>query len=167
MAAGGKGKPRPLADDRGFLRQPEKTAPRHLQMGPRLPGRVAVVPSRRKGGEGDPRSAPAPTDLPGGRLWRGVLDLPPLRPGPPVLRRAMPAKNPAATTAGRQPAAPAKPGRTARSPGPATGLPGTVPPARDGSTFQRPHSIRQYQKTIDKNGNKHVIDEGVPGSAPV
>ena len=55
--------------------------------------------------------------------------------------------------------------RTARSPGPATGLPGTVPPARDGSTFHRPHSIRQYQKTIDKNGNKHVIDEGVPGSA--
>ena len=30
--------------------------------------------------------------LPGYWLWRGVLDLLPLRPGPPVLQRAMPGK---------------------------------------------------------------------------
>ena len=143
-----KGKTSIVSSDRGFLRQPEKTAPRHLQMGPRLPGRAAVVPSRRKGGEGDPRRAPAPADLPGGRLWRGVLDLLPLRPGPPVLQRPMPAKNTAATRAGRQPAAPAKPGRPARSPRPATGLPGTLPPPgpRDGSTFRRHLRFGQYRR---------------------
>ena len=54
MAAGGKGKPRPLADDRGFLYRPEKTAPRHLQMGPRLPGRACGCPVPPQGRGGGP-----------------------------------------------------------------------------------------------------------------
>ena len=50
----------------------------HLQMGSILPSRVAVLPSRRKGGDGDRRRAPTAEVLPGRRLWCGVLDLPSL-----------------------------------------------------------------------------------------
>ena len=42
-----------------------------------------------------------------------------------------------------------------------------MPPERDGCTFPRAHTIRQYQKTIDGNGNKHFIWRGIPGPAPV
>ena len=137
-------------------------------MGSRLPGRAAVVPSRRKGGAGDPRGAPAPADLPGYWLRGGVLDLPPLRPGPPVLRRAMPTKKTAATDAGRQPAAPAKRGGAARSPRPATGLPGTVsPPARDGSYFRPPPPIRQHQGTMDKTAKEAALWGGISASAAI
>ena len=48
----------------------------HLQMGSRLPCRVAFVESRQKGWDGERRRAPAAAVLPWGRLWRGVLDLP-------------------------------------------------------------------------------------------
>ena len=66
--------------------------------------------------------------------------------GAPILRRALPAESAAATTAGRQPAAPAKLGRPARSPRPATGLPGTPQPAaRDGSYFPRDLRFGQYR----------------------
>ena len=44
-------------------------------MGSRSPWGVAAVESRQKGGDGDQRRAPAAAVLPGGRLWRGVLDL--------------------------------------------------------------------------------------------
>ena len=135
-------------------------------MGSRLPCRVAVVPSRRKGGDGDPRRASASTDLPGYWLRGGVLDLPPLRPGPPVLRRAMPAKKTAATDAGRQPETPGQPGRKARSPGPATGLPEKVPPpARDGSYFRPSPPIRQYQKTMDETAKTAALLGGISASA--
>ena len=54
-------------------------------MGSILPSRVAVLPSRRKGGDGAQRRATASTVLPGRRLWRGVLDLSSLWPGPPMI----------------------------------------------------------------------------------
>ena len=137
-------------------------------MGSRLPCRVAVVPSRRKGGDGDPRRATASTVLPRVGLRSDVLHLPFLLPGPPILRRALPEESAAATTAGRQPAAPAKPGGPARSPGPATGLPEKVPPpARDGSYFRPPPPIRQYQKTMDETAKKAALLGGISASAAI
>ena len=75
-------------------------------------------------------------------------------------------KKTAATDAGRQPAAPAKPGGAARSPGPATGLPEKVPPpARDGSYFRPSPPIRQYQKTMDETAKKAALLGGISASA--
>ena len=105
------------------------------------------------------QSAVAAVVLPRAGLRGDVLHLPFLLPGPPILRRAMPPESTAATTARRQPAAPAKPGGTARSPRPATGLPGTPPP-RDGSYFRRAWPVRQHQEAIDGNGNQHAIGGG-------
>ena len=83
-------------------------------MGSRLPCRVAVVPSRRKGGDGDRRRAPAAAVLPGGRLWRGVLDLSVIVTG---------GTNTAASAAGGK--------RGGNNGGPPTG--GTSKAGRDGS----------------------------------
>ena len=77
-------------------------------------------------------------------------------------------KKTAATDAGRQPAAPAKRGGAARSPRPATGLPGTLPPpARDGSYFCPSPPIRQYQKPMDETAKKAALLGGISASAAI
>ena len=109
-----------------------------------------------------------PVVLPRLGLRGDVLHLRELLPGAGLLRRAMPAKKAAATTAGRQPAAPGQPGRTARSPGPATGLPEKVPPpVRDGSYFRPSPPIRQYQKTMDETAKKAALLGGISASAAI
>ena len=67
-----------------------------------------------------------------------------------------------------QPETPGQPGRTARSPGPATGLPGKVPPpARDGSYFRPPPPIRQHQGTMDKTAKKAALRGRISASAAI
>ena len=66
----------------------------------------------------------------------------------------------------RQPETPGQPGRKARSPGPATGLPEKAPsPARDGSYFRPSPPIRQYQKTMDQTAKKAALLGGISASA--
>ena len=61
-----------------------------------------------------------------------------------------------------------KAGRTARSPGLATGLPEKVPPpARDGSYFRPPPPIRQHQKTMDETAKKAALWGGISASAAI
>ena len=48
-----------------------------------------------------------------------------------------------------------------RSPRPSTGLPGTLPPPRDGSYFRPSPPIRQYQKTMDKTAKKAALLGGI------
>ena len=97
-----------------------------------------------------------------------VLHLQELLSGAGLLRGWVPRPDETRTDAARQAATPTKLGRTARSPGPTTGLPGTLPsPARDGSYFRRQRSIGQHRGDIDGNGNEHVIGGGIPGSAPI
>ena len=104
------------------------------------------------------KSAVAAVVLPRAGMRGDVLHLPFLLPGAGLLRRPMPTESAAATEAGCQPETPGQPGGKARPPGPATGLPGTLPPAaRDGSYFRRSCPVRQHQETITGNGNQHAI----------
>ena len=91
------------------------------------------------------RSGVATVVLPRVGLRGDVLHLRFLLSGAGLLRRALPAESATATTAGRQPAAPANPGRTARSPRPAAGL-SAAPAAgpRDGYTFPFHLRLGQY-----------------------
>ena len=57
--------------------------------------------------------------------------------GQGLLRGWLSEESATATTSQRQPETPGQPGRTARSPGPAAGLPGTAPPPCDGCNFPR------------------------------
>ena len=101
----------------------------------------------------------APVVLPRLGLRGDVLHLRKLLPGAGLLWRAVPPPDETPADAACQPEAPGQPGRTARSPGPATDLPGKVPPARDGSYFRPPPPIRQHQGTMDKNAKKAAIGE--------
>ena len=114
-----------------------------------------------------PRNGMAPVVLPGVGLRGDVLHLRLLLPGAGLLRRGVPPPNETPADAACQPEAPGQPGRTARSPGPATGLPGEVSPARDGSHFRRPHTIRQYRKTMDETARKAALWGGISASAAI
>ena len=105
--------------------------------------------------------------LPGVGLRGDVLHLQRLLSGAGVLRGGVPPPDETLADAACQPETPGQPGRTARSPGPATGLPGKVPPARDGSYFRRVHTIRQYQKTMDKPAKKAALLGGISASAAI
>ena len=109
----------------------------------------------------------APVGLPRLGLRGDVLHLRELLPGAGLLRREVPPPDETQPDAACQPETPGQPGRTARSPGPATGLPGKVPPARDGSYFRPPPPIRQYQKTIDKTAKKAALWGGISASAAI
>ena len=86
-----------------------------------------------------PRNGMGPVVLPRVGLRGDVLHLRKLLPGAGLLRREVPPPDETPADAACQPETPGQPGRTARSPGPATGLPGKVPPpARDGSYFRPP-----------------------------
>ena len=73
--------------------------------------------------------------VPRGGVRDGVLPLWVLLAGAGLLWGALPRDRATGTTAARDHAASAEPGRPARSPGPSTGLPCAPSPARDGCTF--------------------------------
>ena len=109
-----------------------------------------------------------PVVLPRLGLRGDVLHLRELLPGAGLLRREVPPPDEAQPDAARQPETPGQPGRKARSPGPATGLPEKVPPpARDGSYFRPPPPIRQYQKTMDETAKKAALLGGISASAAI
>ena len=109
-----------------------------------------------------------PVVLPRVGLRSDVLHLRELLPGAGLLRREVPPPDEAPADAACQPETPGQPGRTARSPGPATGLPEKVPPAaRDGSYFRPPPPIRQYQKTMDKTAKKAALRGRISASAAI
>ena len=98
----------------------------------------ALRPLGNREGSDGPRSGVARVVLSRVGLRGDVLHLRFLLPGAGLLRGWLPEESATATTSQRQPETPGKPGRTARSPGPAAGLPGTVPPPpRDGCNFPR------------------------------
>ena len=101
-----------------------------------VPRQMAVLHTR-EGCDGQ-RSGVTAVVLPLAGLRVGVLHLQFLLPGASLLRGQVPKESKAGTAAAGQPATPAKPGGTARSPRPPAGLPGTLPtPPRDGSYFRR------------------------------
>ena len=108
-----------------------------------------------------------PVVLPRVGLRGEVLHLWKLLPGAGLLRREVPPPDETQPDAACQPATPGQPGRTARSPGPATGLPGKVPPARDGSYFRPLAAIRQHQGTMDQTAKKAALWGGISATAAV
>ena len=131
-----------------------------------VPRQMAAIHTR-EGCDG-PGSGVATVILSRAGLRGDVLHLRELLSGTGLLRGWVPRPDEARTEAARQAATPAKSGRTARSPGPTTGLPGTLPPrARDGSYFRRQRSIGQHRGDVDGKGNEHAIGGGIPGSAPI
>ena len=115
-----------------------------------------------------PRNGMGPVVLPRLGLRGDVLHLRELLPGAGLLRREVPPPDEAQPDAARQPETPGQPGRTARSPGPATGLPEKAPsPARDESYFRPPPPIRQYQKTMDQTAKKAALLGGISASAAI
>ena len=115
-----------------------------------------------------PRNGMGPVVLPRVGLRSDVLHLPFLLPGAGLLRGEVPTPDETPAGAACQPETPGQPGRTARSPGPATGLPEKVPPpARDGSYFRPPPPIRQYQKTMDETAKKAALLGGISASAAI
>ena len=109
-----------------------------------------------------------PVVLPRVGLRSDVLHLPFLLPGAGLLRGEVPTPDETPAGAACQPETPGQPGRTARSPGPATGLPGKAPPAaRDGSYFRPPPPIRQHQKTMDETAKKAALLGGISASAAI
>ena len=132
----------------------------------RVPRQMAVLHTR-EGCDGQ-RSGVSTVVLSRVGLRSDVLHLQELLSGAGLLRGWVPRPDETRTEAARQAATPAKSGRTARSPGPTTGLPGTVPsPARDGSYFRRQRPIRQHRGDMDGNENEHVMGGDVSGSAPI
>ena len=110
----------------------------------------------------------APVVLPRLGLRGDVLHLPFLLPGAGLLRGEVPTPDETPAGAACQPETPGQPGRTARSPGPATGLPEKVPPpARDGSYFRLSPPIRQYQKTMDETAKKAALLGGISASVAI
>ena len=98
-----------------------------------------------------PRNGMGPVVLPRLGLRGDVLHLRKLLPGAGLLRREVPPPDETQPDAACQPETPGQPGRKARSPGPATGLPGKVPPpARDGSYFRPPHRSVNIKKPWTK-----------------
>ena len=141
-AARRKGKPRSLERSGFFIAAPVQGRD-HSNSQIRAPRQMAFVHTP-VGCDGQ-RSGVATVVLPRVGLRGDVLHLRFLLSGAGLLRRALPAESATATTAGRQPAAPAKPGRTARSPRPATGLSAAPPPGpRDGYTFPFHLRLGQY-----------------------
>ena len=115
-----------------------------------------------------PRNGMGPVVLPRVGLRSDVLHLSFLLPGAGLLRGEVPTPDETPVDAACQPETPGQPGRTARSPGPATGLPEKVPPpARDGSYFRPPPPIRQYQKTMDETAKKAALLGGISASAAI
>ena len=124
-----------------------------------VPRKRAVVHTRA-GCDGQ-RSGVTAVVLPWAGLRVGVLHLRFLLPGASLLRGQVPKESKAGTAAAGQPATPAKPGGTARSPRPPTGLPGTLPPPRDGSYFRRQWPIGQDRGAIERNGKEHAVGGGI------
>ena len=115
-----------------------------------------------------PRNGMGPVVLPRVGLRGEVLHLRKLLPGAGLLRREVPPPDETPADAACQPETPGQPGRKARSPGPATGLPGEVPPpARDGSYFRPPPAIRQHQGTMDKTAKRASLWGGISASAAI
>ena len=167
-AEGEKGKPRPLAAI-GFFAPTRKNGPASSVdgIGIALTGRGCPVPPQGRGG------GPA-SELLRRRICRGSgcgvvfwicrhCDR-----GHRYCGERCRQKKRRQQRAGRQPAAPAKPGGAARSPRPATGLPGKAPPAaRDGSYFRPPPPIRQHPGNMDKNAKKAALWGGISASAAI
>ncbi len=109
-----------------------------------------------------------PVVLPRVGLRGEVLHLWKLLPGAGLLRREVPPPDETQPDAACQPETPGQPGRKARSPGPATGLPGKVPPpARDGSYFRPPPPIRQHQGTMDQTAKEAALWGGISALAAI
>ena len=100
-----------------------------------VPRQMAVLHTR-EGCDGQSNGV-ATVVLPRVGLRGDVLHLRELLSGTGLLRGWLPRPDETPTEAARQAATPAKSGRTARSPGPTAGLPGTAPTPRDGSYFRR------------------------------
>ena len=130
-----------------------------------VPIKILRLPGGRAGY--GPRSGMGPVVLPRLGLRGDVLHLRELLPGAGLLRGGVPPPDETPADAACQPETPGQPGRTARSPGPATGLPGKVPPARDGSHFRPPPPIRQHQKTMEKTAKKAALWAGISASAGI
>ena len=106
--------------------------------------------------------------LPRVGLRGDVLHLQLLLSGAGVLRGGVPPPDETPADAACQPETPGQPGRKARSPRPATGLPGKAPPAaRDGSYFRPPPPIRQHQGNMDNNAKKAALWGGISASAAI
>ena len=109
-----------------------------------------------------------PVVLPRVGLRGDVLHLRLLLSGAGVLRGGVPPPDETQPDAACQPETPGQPGRKARSPGPATDLPGKAPPAaRDGSYFRPPPPIRQHQKPMDETAKKAALLGGISASAAI
>ena len=152
-----------LRQERGHpgLASIPETASRFVRAWP-VPFREGLV------GQHGPRSDLAAGVLPRVGLRSDVLHLPFLLPGAGLLRGEVPTPDETPAGAACQPETPGQPGRTARSPGPATGLPEKVPPpARDGSYFRPPPPIRQHHGTMDKTAKKAALRGRISASAAI
>ena len=107
-----------------------------------------------------------PAALPGCGVHDGVLYLPFLLPGAGLLRRHLPEESPDTTTPEGERKTPEQPGRTARSPGPSTGLRETGTSPNDGCRFPRPRSIGQYRNTPAGSENGAARGQENPGMGP-
>ena len=162
-AEGGKGNP-DRANDRVFFMAAPVRGHNHSIAG--VPRQMAVLHTR-EGCDGR-RSGVTAVVLPLAGLRVGVLHLQFLLPGASLLRGQVPKESKAGTAAAGQPATPAKPGGTARSPRPPAGLPGTLPtPPRDGSYFRRQGPIGQDRGAIEGNGKEHAVGGQITRPAPV